>query len=96
MLSAVCAPSRYHLRPEFPCGTSRVTWHRPGQFVAFSPATMGPESEVGETRVEGRDGGGVVVAAGAMLMAWEEKEGGRAGEARKAWTRAMAREAFVR
>lgn len=46
--------------------------------------------------MEGRDGGGVVVAAGAMLMAWEEKEGGRAGEARKAWTRAMAREAFVR
>ena len=46
--------------------------------------------------MEGRDGGGVVGAGGAILMAWAAKEGGRAGEERKACTRAMAREAFVR
>lgn len=56
------------------------------------------ESGFGATREVGRVGRAAVVDVGAVEegeTAAEEKAGGMRSEARKDWTRAMAREAFV-
>lgn len=94
-LSTVCAPSRYHVSAVLVA--SFAIWHRPGQLVALSPCTIFSPSSSGAITSSGSSGIPSSVESGdGNEIAFAAKAGGRRGEERKAWTRAMAREAFVR